>query len=360
MALVENHAARREPLVGPSGGRQGHHQSVVGDHDFGPSCAPRGAFDEAFVVMRAGGIDALAPPVRERERAAGSRQIGEPGREIPADHVAVPGRRGPARDQAEGDGAFGTGAAHAPQRFLQVQQAQIVVAALADDHPAVLDIQIGVEAVELAVDLALQVAGERADPDRPAVLFRPQAGRRDIAECLADPGAGLGDHRVGGILAVPGREGGAQRRRVVGLPRTVLRARPQQAGEPAPGLGRFHGGAAGRRRWRVFRDLRQAGPHAQRAGIGGGVCGAAEPAANRRAPRPAGSRHEGRDGGAVRIACGIEFVEQRLGRAGKRQRFLPAVPGDAAGRARRQARRGSAGSAPPGGRRRTARAGRRP
>ena len=291
MALVEDHAARRKAVVGPAGGRQRHHQRMVGHHDLGPPGSAHGPLDEAFVVMRAGGIDALAAPMRETERGPPSQQIGEPGGEVSAHHVAVPGRSGPARDEAEGDVAPGTGSAPAPQRFLQIQQAQIVVAAFADDDPAVLDIRVGMEAVEFAVDLALQIAGEGADPYRPAVFFRPQARRRDVAERLADARAGLGDYRVGAVLAIARREGRGERGGVVGLPRPVFRLGSQQTGEPAPGIRRFDGGAAGRRRGRALGDLRQAVPDPE-AGGGADRIGAAEPVEDRSPPGPAGRRHE--------------------------------------------------------------------
>jgi hypothetical protein len=77
---------------------------MVGDHDLGPARAADRALDEALVVVRAGGIDALAAPVGEAQRAAAADELGEPGREVAADHVAVARRRRPARHQAERDG----------------------------------------------------------------------------------------------------------------------------------------------------------------------------------------------------------------------------------------------------------------
>src|SRR5207237_5694114 len=95
----------------------------------------------------------------------------------------------------------GRGAAerHA-HRLLIIQQAQEILAALADDHAAALLYRVRIEPIELAGDLALQVAGEGRDPHRALIAFGPQARRRDIAQGLTDPGAGLGEH---GLRLVP-------------------------------------------------------------------------------------------------------------------------------------------------------------
>ncbi|HEY6717367.1 MAG TPA: hypothetical protein VI232_13595, partial [Reyranella sp.] len=61
----------------------------------------------------------------------------------------------------------------AHHRLLEVQQAEIVLAALADDDPAALLGRIAVQPIELVVDLALQVAGVGGDLYRCAILLRP-------------------------------------------------------------------------------------------------------------------------------------------------------------------------------------------
>ena len=53
-----------------------HHQRVVGDHYVGGNAAARGAFDEAFFIMRAAGIDALTPPISQRGRSVAAKERG--------------------------------------------------------------------------------------------------------------------------------------------------------------------------------------------------------------------------------------------------------------------------------------------
>ena len=95
--------------------------------------------------------------------------------------------------------------------------------------------------------MALQVAGKGADPHRTLVLFRPHAGRRDVTQGLADPGAGLGDGQPGLTGLNTGLEGGRGVGRVIGLFIPVFGAATQKLGQPGPRLGRFHGVVGGRR-----------------------------------------------------------------------------------------------------------------
>ena len=107
MALVEHVAQRPRGVVEPAHRRLDHHQRVVGDHDVGLAGAADGAFDEAFAVMLAGRIDALAAPVGQPRDAAAAHQVEQPGRQVAADHVAVAAGQRPARQQAEADGVLG-------------------------------------------------------------------------------------------------------------------------------------------------------------------------------------------------------------------------------------------------------------
>ena len=50
-------------------GRLMQDERMIGDDDIGLAGGTHGALDEAFAVMRAGGIDAFAAPVGEAERA---------------------------------------------------------------------------------------------------------------------------------------------------------------------------------------------------------------------------------------------------------------------------------------------------
>ena len=81
--------------------------------------------------MRAAGIDAFAAAVGQRGRAGAAEQARQPARQIAADHVAVLGIGRPAPDQLRQDRrAAGERALH---RILEVEQAQIILAPLADD-----------------------------------------------------------------------------------------------------------------------------------------------------------------------------------------------------------------------------------
>ena len=195
MALVEDIAQRRTGILAAERGGD-HHQGVVGDHDVGVAGLARRPLDEAFAVVGAGRIDALAAPVGQPERAAMAEQLDQPGGEIAADHVAVAAGERPARHQPQRH-ALDRHPARAPRpapagRILHVEKAEVVLAALAHHHLLGLDLGLRVEPVELLVDLALQVLGEGAEPHRALVAPRPQAGRRDVAQGLADAGAGLG------------------------------------------------------------------------------------------------------------------------------------------------------------------------
>src|SRR5260221_462081 len=142
--------------------------------------APRLAhalLDEASVVMRTGGVDALAAPVGEAERAAAAEHVGEPaGKIAAADDIAVAGAGEPAREQAERDG-IARPQRQLRHRLLEIEQAEIILATLAQHHAARLDRRIRVKAVELARDLVPHAVRIRRDPDDTFVLLRPQTGR---------------------------------------------------------------------------------------------------------------------------------------------------------------------------------------
>ena len=149
-------------------------------------------------------------------------------------------------------------------RVLQVQQAEVVLAALAHDDAAAALGRIGDQALQFAVDLALQVAGEGADPDGAFVLFRPDAGGREVAEGLAGASAGLGQHHMRIAADLPRREGGGGGAGVVALAGALFGVRAEHGGETLTGLG-FRDGVGG---WRGLRGgvlpLRQLLPDFQR------------------------------------------------------------------------------------------------
>ena len=191
MSLVEQDPPRR--VLARARGVD-HHQRVVGDDDVRLAARPLGALDEAAAVMRAAGIDALAAAVGQRGRAGAAEQARKPAGQVAADHVAVLGVRRPAPDQLREDrGAAGE---RALQRILEVEQAQIILAALADDDLARALLRVGEQLGPLAVELPLQRLGEGRDPDRAAGLLRPQRRRREIGERLADARSRLGEQHV--------------------------------------------------------------------------------------------------------------------------------------------------------------------
>ena len=128
MSFVKDDPRRAADFVAAACGVD-HHQRVVGDDDIRlhrGACRP---FDEAFLVMRASGIDALAPPVGQRGRPVAAEQRGQPAGQIPADHIAIAAIGRPARHQMR-QRRRPSGKA-ALQRVFQIQQAQIIFAALA-------------------------------------------------------------------------------------------------------------------------------------------------------------------------------------------------------------------------------------
>ena len=241
VAFVEHVAGGHDAVVQPAPGGLGHHQRMVGDDELRGACAADRVLDEAAAPVRAGGVDALAAPVREAEDGGGAEQFAKPARQIAALDVAVVGHQRPARDEAKRDDRGRRAArGRSAQRILQVQQAQVVLAPLADDHAPVALGWIGKQMRQFSVDLALQVAGEGADPHAAVVLLRPQAGRRQIAERLAGSGAGLGQHEM---RIAAGLARGERRRRgtgVVRLPRPLLRVRAKHVREPRSRLGLRH------------------------------------------------------------------------------------------------------------------------
>ena len=197
MALVEHVAGRHGGVVEPAQRRLRHDQRVVGDDEAGVAGGAHVLLDKAAAEMRAGGMDAFAAPVGQRIDPAAADQLGRASPENRRRRGRRP--RWPTIQRAistSGAADCAPRAEAAARRILVIQQAEEILAALADHDAAALLRRVGIEPVEFAGDLALQVAGIGRDPDRALVLLGPQAGRRDIAEGLADAGAGLGEHRA--------------------------------------------------------------------------------------------------------------------------------------------------------------------
>ncbi len=204
MAFIEHHAGGALGMVAAPGGID-HDQRMVGDHQVGLGAGSGSAFDEALPVVGTTGIDAFAALVGERTDRAGAKQRAEPAGQVAADHVAILRIGGPARYQLRQD--CRPPAEAALQGVLQVEQAQVVLATLADHHRAAAVgplVRPGTRA--FAAQLALEVLGVGRDPYGAAGSLCPQRGRGEVAECLADPGSGLRQQHVRCIPPGAGRE----------------------------------------------------------------------------------------------------------------------------------------------------------
>ena len=131
MALVE-HDPRGARIGVASARRIDHHQRMVGDHEVGLRRIARAAFDEAFAVMRAAGIDAFAALVGQCGNPALAEQRAQPAGQVATDHVAILRIGRPARDQMREDRR--APGKTALQRVLQIEQAEVVFAPLAHHH----------------------------------------------------------------------------------------------------------------------------------------------------------------------------------------------------------------------------------
>ena len=278
--------------------------------------------------MRAGAVDALAAAIGQRGDEGGAEQVAEPAGEVAAHDVAVAGRHRPARDQRERDdrGRPLEAPARLADGILVVQQAEIVLAALADDDAAPPRRGIGMQTRrDLALDLPLQVTREGRDPDRAAVPLGPQARRREIAERLARAGAGLGQHQDRVTPPFARREGRGRRVGVVGLAGTRLGARAEQVGEAGAGEFRRHR-MRGRRRPRCrLLPRRQAPPDRERVAAPRRRACPGERRQHRTRPRPSGGCQQGRERGRLRAGrcrrAPRQRVEQRVRDQRQRRRL---------------------------------------
>ena len=311
--------------------RLGHDQGVVGDDDAGAAGAPGAVFDEAAAVVAAGGVDALAPVVGERIDPGAADPVGEPARQVAGDQCAVARRRQPARHEAETDRLLAARAGDG-DGVVEVEQAEIVLPPLAQHGLARLLGRVRIEPVEFAVDLVLQVAREGREPDRAAVLLRPQAGRRDVADGLAHAGARFGEHDIRRVLGEARHEGARRRRRVVRLFGALFGLLRHQGGQSGA---RFVGRdrpVARRRLGRPLGPFRQVAPRFQaghRAGASGIGRRDVQGRQHRAGPAPAAGRHGAGDRARARQIPGLRVVgeigdlfQQRCGCGGERIGFF--------------------------------------
>ncbi len=120
---------------------------------------------------------------------------------------------------------------HAAESFLHVEQAQIILAPFSDHHAMPPLIGIGKQAHGFLVKLALQVLGVGRDPHRCLVPARPEIGRREIAECLAEAGSGFGEKYQILFLTLAGPEGMGCGSRIVALGGAAFRIETEKLRE---------------------------------------------------------------------------------------------------------------------------------
>src|ERR1700722_3291794 len=163
--------------------------------------------------------------------------------------VTVLGDGSPASDEAEGDElVLQEAGGGVVDRFLQIQQAQVVLAAFADDNVGAALGGVGPDASNLGLNLALQVSSKSADPNRPFVFFSPDAGRGEITQGLAGASASFGQDEVGIAFGLARQEGGGRGTGVVCLPRPLLGMGAKDLGQAGTRLD-FRDREGGGRRW---------------------------------------------------------------------------------------------------------------
>ena len=189
-------------------------------------------------------------------------QFAQPSRQVAPLNIAVRAHQRPTCDQSEQNGLRKP---HPPgragNRFLEIEQTKIVLSPLADDDTLAPFGDIRDQPLDLPVDLPLEVPGERADPHRPTIFFRPYAGRGQVPKSLSSPRPGLRQHHMRIALDFPRRESRADRAGIIPLSGPLLRVRTEQNSQPGTRF-RFRDRVGRRRRqWRRVLPLRQASPY---------------------------------------------------------------------------------------------------
>src|SRR5271170_2489635 len=192
--------------------------------------------DKTAAKMRAGRVYALAAAIGQPTDPAAPDKLAEPPRKIAGHEVPGLACSDPAGDHPEMPGRPSRPAHCGAERVLVIQQTEKILAALADHDVAPFECGIGVEPVEFAGDLGLQVARVGRDPHRAPVLLRPQAGGRDIAERLSDAGPGFGKNRSRLVRLLARGKGGGDCCGIIALLRAPLGGRAEQLDEPRASL----------------------------------------------------------------------------------------------------------------------------
>ena len=275
MTLVENIAGRDGRIVEPAEGGLRHDQRMVSDDDVRLPRLTDVLFDKTAAKMRAGRVYALAAAIGEPADPAAPDELAEPPWKIAGHEVPGLASSDPAGDQPEMAGRPSRPAHRGAERVLVIQQTEKILAPFADHDIAPFECRIGIEPVELAGDLSLQVARVSRNPNRAPVLLRPKAGGRDVTERLPDTGAGFGKNRSGLVGLIARSKGGGDRCGVIALLRAPLGGRTEQLDEPRASLLGAHRLVSGRRRRGRLRPFFEPYPHAQSgrfpqfAGLGG-------------------------------------------------------------------------------------------
>ncbi len=268
VALVEHVARRHLVLVGAATGHDmvgclGQHQRMVRHHQVGLAGASYAMLDVAALIVAAGAMDAFAATIREAADIGVAEDLAEPAGQVAALDIAVRRRHRPAHQQSQRDQRGGRVAASLignVHSLLQVEQAEVVLAALAQDHAPPPLGRIGMQARKLGLDLPLQMPRVGADPDGAAVALGPQAGRRHVAERLAGAGAGFRQDQMRVATRGPRPESVHRGVGIIRLSRALLGIRTEQAGQLDPRLHGCHLGIAGRWPRRGLLPLRQPAP----------------------------------------------------------------------------------------------------
>ena len=226
MALIKDDPAWAVLLVTAARGVD-HHQSVIGDDNFGLNRRTRRAFDKAFLVMRASGINAFPASVGQRGGAIAPEQGRQPAGQIAANHVAVMRIGRPARHEMRK--GCGASCKTALQGIFQVQQAQIIFAALTHHDLGLEGFMVRINALRLTHQLPLKRFGKGRYPHRSIGRGGPQASRRQISKRLANAGPSLSQHHMRFALSGAWRKNFCRRLGKIALPVTGFSRAPNKS-----------------------------------------------------------------------------------------------------------------------------------
>ena len=193
---------------------------------------------------------------------------------------------------------------------------------------------------DFLLELALQVLGVGGDPDGAGIAARPTCGRREIAEGLAEAGAGFGEDDVVADRLGARLKGARRLGAIVHLLRAGLGIGTEQVAQIDAGLIGADRGVARRRPGPFLLPFRQAVPNVEAGGkrrqlqVGIPLLQGSEHGLG---PWPAGAAQELAELGglaAPREARVGETGEQRLGHGGNGEAFVGiGGDGEAAGEA---------------------------